>query len=170
MTVRTSSTDGSEAANLLAIANDNSWLHVYPDVHVMLLEDDIGTGGNQAGGIDFFDNEGHRLTTIFSPTWGLVGLAPTEDKPDPDYVRARMRSVVEHVRRHLDHHRAEESARLKRHNLSADQASSKLPDLTDLNLAESMRAFLPGPDDDGEFEHDGSWMHNLLHRTGWTHD
>jgi hypothetical protein len=169
MTVRTSSTDGSEAANLLAIANDNSWLHVYPDVHTMLLEDDIGTGGDHAGGIEFFDNEGHRLAPIFSPKWGLVGLTTAEDKADPDYVRARMRSVVDHVRRHLDRHRTDESARLKRHGLTAEQAGSKLPDLADLNLAESLRAFLPGPDDDG-FEHDGSWMHNLLHRTGWTHD
>jgi hypothetical protein len=164
----TAHTSNASTANVLAIANDNSWLHVYPDVATLLQDDDIGAGDDARGGMEFFDRDARRLVPVFNPSWQLVDLAPAEDRPEPDRLNDRLRTVVDHVRNYLDGHQAAAAPRLKRFGITPAEAIARLPVLDGLKYADSLSAFVAPVQD--EYEHNGDWMHNLLHRAGWTHD
>jgi hypothetical protein len=159
----------SSNVDVLAIAWDNSWLHVYPDVPTLLQDDDIGAGNDAHGGMEFFAGDGRRLVPVFTREWRLENLVTAGDRPDPDALHDRLCAVVDHVRGYLDRHGDTARQQLARFGLTPAEAIDRLPRIEGRKYSESLTAFVPqGPEHDDE--HDGDWMHNLMHRAGWTHD
>lgn len=154
--------------NVLAIACDNSWLHVYDDVSTLLQDDDIGAKNDATGGMEFFDRDGRRLAPVFTSTWTLMDLAPTGEAPDPEAVRERMSLVVDHVRDYLERHGDAVEGQLSRFGLTPADAIRHLPKIEGVKYVDSLGAFVAPAGVDGD-EHDGDWFHNMMHRTGWTH-
>ncbi|GAA0955704.1 hypothetical protein [Virgisporangium aurantiacum] len=155
--------------NVLAIACDNTWLHVYDDVSTLLQDDDIGVGNDAHGAMEFFDRDGRRLAPVFTHAWTLMDLAPTGEPPDPEELQGRMCAVVDHVRDYLDRHGDSAERQLSRFGLTPAAAVRQLPKIEGMKYVDSLAAFVAPTSANGD-EHNGDWFHNMLHRTGWTHD
>ena len=148
---------------VLAVAGDDTWLHLYRDVPSMLKDDDIGTKGNFHGPIEFFDRDAFRLVPVFGPDWQLEDLRKSHEMLDPCLIRRRLYAVVRHVEGHLRRH----PEVLEPYHLTLEDAISQLPPLTGPDLDDDLAVLwtILGP-----FSHSGGFFHNALHAAGWRHD
>jgi hypothetical protein len=148
---------------IIAIAGDDTWLHLYSDVRSLLGDTGVGANGGSHGSIEFFDGEGRRLAPVFGPDWKLEDLQRSAEVLDPCHLRRRLYAVVRHVEGHLRRH----PEILEPFRLTLEEAVAKLPRLPG-----------PGLDDDlavlweslGRVGHSAGFFHNALHAGGWTHN
>jgi hypothetical protein len=92
--------------DILVVATDNAWVHVYTDVPSLLADDRVlGAGsetvlGDCAAGVEFYDADGRRYAPVFD-SWKLTDLRPVPDRPDPARVAARLCTVMWRISRQI---------------------------------------------------------------------
>jgi hypothetical protein len=148
---------------IVAIAGDDTWLHLYGDLRSLLGDTDIGTNGNSHGAMEFFAGDGRRLLPVFGPDWSLENLHRSAEAPDPCQLRRRLYAVVRHVEGHVRRH----PEILEPFKLKLDEAIAKLPRLSGPGLEEDLTALWEIL---GRVSHSAGFFHNALHAGGWTHD
>ncbi|MCG5469013.1 hypothetical protein LADH09A_002914 [Micromonospora sp. LAH09] len=152
-------------AGIVAIAVDDTFAHVYPDVEQM-IKDGFGDADSRRGALEFFSAAGDRLAPVFGPTWQLVDLRAGGVERDPDRLRRRLTAVVDHVAAYLREHPDDVEAT----GLTLDEAIAQLPRPAEQDLADVLALF-PHRIDDRTIRpfSRGSYFHNALHAAGWTH-
>jgi hypothetical protein len=166
-------------ATIVAVAQDNTWAHVYVDT-ASLIADRHSSGAGATGPIDFFDSAGNRLLPLFTPGWSIQGLTPEVlsdgQPPDCEAVRDRLRAVIAHVQAYVLE-RFDELVwpGVTRPSPTAEAAIKTLQDLmADETLGGLVAAFgalfgVVTPANVPVVQDRRGWWHNVLHASGWTH-
>jgi hypothetical protein len=155
---------------VVAVASDDTWVHVYASVDELLEDRDIGTGHEEkSGALVFYDGRGRRLAPEFTPQWTLKDLVPLDGSERPDELYERLERAAEHLRQFIENNPRDVA------QLGMEPAKAidliRWPDRS--NLAGSL-ADLAQETEDGHAEgaggvlrHRRSSLHNLKHRAGW---
>ncbi|GAA3396580.1 hypothetical protein GCM10020369_73830 [Cryptosporangium minutisporangium] len=147
---------------MFVIDVNDRFAHLFTSVKDLLGTHEA-THADPPRGLDFFDQDGHRLAPAFDDKWQLTGLVKTNEKPDPAAVQARLATVFAFLARYTAEHPTQIADDF---GLSVDEALGELPQLDGRTLAESIAALsavthaAPEP---GTQEDSGSWFHNLMH-------
>src|SRR5688572_29664525 len=99
-TDRLSSGDDQFASWIIAISADNTWLHIFPSVKVMLDTRDARRAS--LGPIDFFDSRGRQLAAVLGDSWTLEGLQAAHMRSYQATVCKRINAVMRHLRKSID--------------------------------------------------------------------
>lgn len=157
---------------VVAVASDDTWVHVYASLDELLEDRDIGTGPEEkSGALVFYDGRGRRLAPAFTPQWTLKDLVPLDGSERPDELYERLQRAAEHLRQFIENN-PQDVALFGMEPAEAIELI-RWPDRSD--LARSL-ADLAQEAQDGEVvgtgrnsSHPGSSLHNLKHRAGWKH-
>jgi hypothetical protein len=104
MSAPTGFTNPTISGDILVLAADDAWVHVYTDVPSLLADEQIlGAGSDTAAGVEFYDAGGHRFAPVFD-SWKLTGLRQTPDPPDAARVVARLCTVMWRISRQIVEH------------------------------------------------------------------
>lgn len=150
---------------VLAIGVRDDFLHVYQDGRALLDDNRTCAGGrNKHGALEFFDSDGYRLAGEYDQQGSLLGLTRTADSPDPELVRLRMQSSLDHLRWYIKGN----PEKFEADQMTVDEALAFCPDLEgSSDLATSMRTLATHFGWDGRIGIRDDHASSFCRITGW---